>query len=257
MPAAISSAPAAFPAIPRTRTKCAPSPASRRPGSRPIRVRINSKENSMKLFSFWRSLATYRVRIALNLKGITPDEVVDVNLMKGAQREAGYRAVNPMMALPALIDGDGPILFESLAIIEYLDETHPNPPLLPRDARGRARVRGLAQIVACDSHPLIVPRVRKYREHECKLYKPTRIKWCQHWHTAALTALEAHLKDAATGRYCHGDAITLADICLASQAAGAKFFSVDTAPFSNFTRIANSLSTIDAFARAHPLKQRV
>jgi maleylacetoacetate isomerase len=198
----------------------------------------------MKLFSFWRSLATYRVRIALNLKGLVPDEVVDVNLMKGAQREAAYRAVNPMMALPALIEGDGPILFESLAIIEYLDETHPNPPLLPRDARGRARVRGLAQIVACDSHPLIVPRVREYLERVFKLDEPARIKWCQHWHTAALTALEAHLKDAATGRNCHGDAITLADICLASQAAGAKFFSVDIAPFSNFTRIANSLSTI-------------
>ena len=174
--------------------------------------------------------------------------------MKGAQREAAYRAVNPMMALPALIDGEGAILFESLAIIEYLDETHPNPPLLPRDARG-ARVRGLGQIVACDSHPLIVPRVREYLEHEFKLDEPTRIKWCQHWHSAALTALEAHLKDAATGRYCHGDAITLADICLASQAAGAKFFSVDTAPFLNFTRIDNSLSRIDAFARAHPLKQ--
>ncbi len=209
----------------------------------------------MKLFSFWRSLATYRVRIALNLKGLKSDEVIQINLMKGEQREQAYRAINPMMAIPALVDGGGPALFESLAIIEYLDETHPNPPLLPRDPRGRARVRGLAQIVACDSHPLIVPRVREYLEHEFKLDEEARIKWCRHWHTAALTALEAHLQDKATGRYCHGDAITLADICLASQAAGAKFFAVDTAPFPTFTRIVSSLATIDAFARAHPLRQ--
>ena len=209
----------------------------------------------MKLFSFWRSLATYRVRIALNLKGIAPDEIVDVNLIKGAQREAAYRAVNPMMALPALVDGEGPALFESLAIIEYLDETHPNPPLLPRDPKGRARVRGLAQIVACDSHPLIVPRVREYLEHELKIDEPTRNKWCQHWHLAALTGLETNLKDKATGLYSHGDTITLADICVASQAAGAKFFNVDTAQFPTFTRIATALSQIDAFARAHPLKQ--
>jgi len=209
----------------------------------------------MKLFSFWRSLATYRVRIALNLKGLAPDEIIDVNLMKGEQRKAEFRTVNPMMAIPALVDGDGPALFESLAIIEYLDETHPNPPLLPRDSRGRARVRGLAQIVACDSHPLIVPRVREYLEHEFKLDEATRTKWCAHWHRAALTALEMHLSRPETGRYCHGDTITLADICLASQAAGAKFFNVDTAAFPNFSRIANALAAIDAFARAHPLKQ--
>jgi maleylacetoacetate isomerase len=210
----------------------------------------------MKLFSFWRSLATFRVRIALNIKGITPDEVIQVNLMKGDQREATYRAVNPMMALPALVPDDGgPALFESLAIIEYLEETHPNPPLLPRDPRGRARVRGLAQIVACDSHPLIVPRVREYLAHEFKLDETAVSKWCQHWHLAAITALEAHLKDKATGRYAHGDTITMADIFLASQAAGAKYYAVDTAPFPNFTRIVNELSTIDAFARAHPMKQ--
>lgn len=209
----------------------------------------------MKLFSFWRSLATYRVRIALNLKGIVPDEVIQINLMKGEQREAAFRAVNPMMAIPALVDGDGPALFESLAIVEYLDETHPNPPLLPRDARGRARVRGLAQLVACDSHPLIVPRVREYLEHEFKFDEANVMKWCRHWHTAALTALEAHLKDNATGRYAHGDAVTLADICLASQAAGAKYFNVEMAPFPTFTRIVNELSAIDAFARAHPSKQ--
>lgn len=209
----------------------------------------------MKIFSFWRSLATYRVRIALNLKGIVPDEVVEVNLMKGEQRADAFRAVNPMMAIPALVDGEGPAMFESLAIIEYLDETHPNPPLLPKDARGRARVRGLAQIVACDSHPLIVPRVREYLEHELALDEPARMAWCRHWHTRALTALEAHLGAKETGRFCHGDQVTLADICLASQAAGAKFFNVDTAPFPAFNRIVNELAAIDAFARAHPLKQ--
>jgi maleylacetoacetate isomerase len=209
----------------------------------------------IKLFSFWRSLATYRVRIALNLKGLKPGEEVNVDLTKGHQLDPAYRAVNPMMALPALIDGDGPILFESLAIIEYLDESHPTPPLLPKDARGRARVRGLAQIVACDSHPLIVPRVREYLEHELKIDEPNRMGWCRHWHVRALTALETHLQAKETGRFCHGDEVTIADICLASQAAGAKFFNVDTAPFPNFTRIAETCQTIDAFARAHPLEQ--
>jgi maleylacetoacetate isomerase len=209
----------------------------------------------MKLFSFWRSLATYRVRIALNLKGITPDEVVDINLMKGQQRAAEFRAVNPMMAIPALIDGEGPALFESLAIIEYLDEVHPHPRLLPADPRGRARVRGLAQIVACDSHPLLVPRVREYLEHQLKLDEPTRMTWCRHWITEALTALETHLKGKETGRFCHGDAVTVADICVVSQAAGAKFFQVDTGPFPTVNRIVDTCQAIDAFARAHPLKQ--
>jgi maleylacetoacetate isomerase len=209
----------------------------------------------MKLFSFWRSLATYRVRIALNRKGLTPDEVIQVNLMKGEQHAASYRAVNPMMAIPALIDGDGPALFESLAIIEYLDETHPSPPLLPHDPRGRARVRGLSQIVACDSHPLVVPRVREYLEREFSLDEAAVTAWCRHWHAAALTAIEARLQDTSTGRYAHGDTVTLADICLASQAAGATFFSIDMAPFPTFGRIVDELSIIDAFARAHPLRQ--
>jgi maleylacetoacetate isomerase len=209
----------------------------------------------MRLYSFWRSLATYRVRIAMNLKGLKPDEIIEINLMKGAQRDDAFRKVNPMMAIPALVDGDGPALFESLAIIEYLDETHPNPPLLPKDPRGRARVRGLAQIVAADSHPLIVPRVREYLAHEYKLDEAGVMKWAQHWHGAALTALEAHLKDGATGKYAHGDQITLADICLASQAAGATFFKVDLAPFPTFKRVVEACAQNEAFARAHPLKQ--
>jgi maleylacetoacetate isomerase len=210
----------------------------------------------MKIFSFWRSLATYRVRIALNLKGITPDEVIEVNLMKGEQRAPKFRAINPMMAIPALADGDGPVLFESLAIIEYLDEVKPNPPLLPTGAKARARVRGLSQIVVCDSHPLIVPRVRDYLEHEFQIDEAGRMKWCKHWHGAALGALEAHLaSEKETGKFCHGDSITVADICLASQAAGAKFFNVDLAAYPTVARIAQACMQNDAFARAHPLKQ--
>ncbi len=210
----------------------------------------------MKLFSFWRSLATYRVRIALNLKGIALDEVIDVNLVQGKQREEAFRKINPMMALPALIEDDGTVLFESLAILEYLDETHPAPPLLPKDAKGRARVRGLAQLVACDTHPLIVPRVREYLAHEYKIDEAGVLKWGHHWHTAALTALETHLSGSPeTGRYAHGDEITIADICLAGQAVGAAYFKADVSAFPTFKRIVDELNTIDAFARAHPLKQ--
>jgi maleylacetoacetate isomerase len=209
----------------------------------------------MKLYSFWRSLATFRVRIALNLKGITPDEVIDIDLMKGKQREEAYRAVNPMMALPALVDGEGPAMFQSLAIIEYLEETHPHPRLLPAEPRARARVRGLAQIVACDSHPLVVPRVREYLEHELKLDEATRTKWIQNWIRAALQALETNLAGSKeTGRYCQGDNITIADICLASQAVGANFFKVELTPYPTVRRIVDTCVQNDAFARAHPLR---
>jgi maleylacetoacetate isomerase len=209
----------------------------------------------VKLFSFWRSLASFRVRIALNLKGLAP-EVIDVDLMKGRQREGDYRAVNPQMLLPALVDGDGPPLFQSLAIIEYLDETHPQPPLLPKEPRARARARALAQIVACDSHPLLVPRVREYLEHEIGLDEARRIKWIQHWIGEALKAIETNLADSKeTGRYCQGDAVTVADICLVSQAVGAGFFKYDTTPFPTVRRIVDLCLQNEAFARAHPLKQ--
>lgn len=210
----------------------------------------------MKLFSFWRSLATFRVRIALNLKGITPDEVIDVNLMQGKQREDAFRKINPMMALPALIEDDGTVLFESLAILEYLDETHPNPPLLPKDPKARARVRGLAQIIACDTHPLIVPRVREYLAHEFKADESAVLKWGHHWHVQALKALEANLAGSPyTGKFCQGDQVTIADICLAGQAAGSTYFKVDIAPYPTVKRIVDTCMAIDAFARAHPLKQ--
>jgi maleylacetoacetate isomerase len=209
----------------------------------------------MKFYSFWRSLASFRVRIALNIKGLQP-EVIDINLMQGKQRDADYRAVNPQMVLPALIDGDGPVLFQSLAIIEYLDEVHPRPPLLPSDPRERARARGLAQIVACDSHPLVVPRIREFLEHEFKLDEAQRNTWIQHWIREALKALETNLAGSAdTGRYCCGDNVTIADICLVSQVAGAGFFKVDLAPYPTVRRVAEACMKEDAFARAHPLKQ--
>jgi maleylacetoacetate isomerase len=126
---------------------------------------------------------------------------------------------------------------------------------LPKDPKGRARVRGLAQIVAADSHPLIVPRVREYLAHEYKFDEATVTKWAQHWHRAALTGLETHLQDKATGQYAHGDQITIADICLASQAAGAGFFKVDLGPFPAFKRVVDNCMQNEAFARAHPLKQ--
>jgi maleylacetoacetate isomerase len=116
-------------------------------------------------------------------------------------------------------------------------------------------VRGLAQIVACDSHPLIVPRVREYLAHEFKIDEAGVAKWAQHWHRAALTAIETNLQDKATGRYAHGDAVTIADICIASQFAGASFFKLDLTPFPNFKRVAEACMQIDAFSRAHPLKQ--
>jgi len=210
----------------------------------------------MKLFSYWRSLATYRVRIALNLKGIKPDEVITVNLHEGKQRDEQYRKINPMMAIPALIEDDGTVLFESLAILEYLDETHPNPPLLPKDPKARARVRGIAQIIACDTHPLIVPRVREYLAEAYKIDEVGVMQWGHHWHTKSLIALETNLTGSKdTGRFVHGDQLTIADICLCGQAVGAHYFKVDLAPYPTFKRIVDECNKIEAVARAHPLKQ--
>jgi maleylacetoacetate isomerase/maleylpyruvate isomerase len=214
------------------------------------------EEAALKFYSFWRSLASFRVRIALNIKGIVPDEVVEIDLLKGVQREAAYKKVNPQMLLPALVDGEGPILFQSIAIMEYLDETHPQPPLLPKDPRGRARVRALALINAADSHPLMVPRVRNFMEHELKLDEAAREKWIKHWIAEGLAAMEGHLsRDKETGKFAHGDAVTMADICVAAQVTGAGFFKVDVGPYPTVMRIATSCMELAPFAKAHPLKQ--
>ena len=207
----------------------------------------------MRLFGFWRSLATFRVRIALNLKGVAYEETF-LDLDSGDQRRPDYRDVNPQMVVPALLDGDGPPLFQSLAILEYLDERFPEPPLLPADARGRARVRGLAQIVACDSHPLIVPRIREYLGG-FGLDEEQRLTWVRHWIETGLRAVEAHLGQAETGLYCHGDRVTMADLCVVSLAVGFEIFKGRLADFPHVSRIAARCLAEDAFARAHPLRQ--
>jgi maleylacetoacetate isomerase len=210
----------------------------------------------MKLYGFWRSLATYRVRTALAFKGIAAPEV-SVNILKGAQHGEDYKAVNPQSVVPALILDDGsPPLFQSLAILEYLEETHPNPPLLPRDPRGRARVRGLALVVACDAHPLIVPRIREFLEKDLHLDEPARNRWLQHWTLLGLQTLEAHVaKERETGRFCHGDAPTMADICLAGQVFAAGYFNVPTKSVPTVERIFAECMKIDAFDGSQPLKQ--
>lgn len=210
---------------------------------------------AIKYYGFWRSLAACRVRIALAMKGIKAEEI-SVNLMQGEQLKPDYRAVNPLAVVPALVVDDGTPLFESLAIIEYLDETHPTPPLLPKDPAGRARTRGLAQIVACEGHPLIVPRVRNYLEKEFKVDEAARTRWCQHWVMEALKAVEAHLaKEKETGRFCHGNSPTLADICVATQVFGAKFFSCDTSSVPTVMRVFDECMKLPAFSDSHPMKQ--
>jgi maleylacetoacetate isomerase len=211
----------------------------------------------VKLYGFWRSLASYRVRVALAMKGLQAEEV-SIDLLKGRQNTGEYLAVNPQGVVPALVPDDGgPPLFQSLAILEYLEETRPEPPLLPRDPRGRARVRGLSLIAAADGHPLITPRIRNYLEKELKQDEAARNRWLAHWTLRALEAIEGHLsREKETGRFCHGDTPTLADICLASQMIGAlAYFSVDTRSIPTAQRIYNACMEIDAFSKAHPLKQ--
>jgi len=212
----------------------------------------------VKLYGFWRSLATYRVRVALALKGVKLDEPeISVDILQGRQFDDAYRRLNPQSVVPALVVDAGPPLFQSMAILEYLEETLPGPALLPADARGRARVRGLCQICVSDGHPLIVPRIRKYLEKDLGLDEAARDRWVAHWSLQALQAVEAHLaREPQTGRYCHGDAPTLADVCVASQVIAAKDYGrCDLASVPTATRIYGECMQLEAFARSHPARQ--
>jgi maleylacetoacetate isomerase len=210
----------------------------------------------VKLYSYFRSSAAYRVRIALNLKGL-PYETVPVHLTRGGgeQLAPGYRKLNPQALVPVLQDG-GRVLTQSLAIIEYLDEIHPQTPLLPRDPAARARVRALALAVACDIHPLNNLRVLNYLTGPMGLTDEARQTWYRHWIAEGLSALEATLAgDRDTGRFCHGDAPGLADCCLVPQLANAHRFKCDVSPYPTLLGIEKSCQALAAFQRAAPEQQ--
>lgn len=210
----------------------------------------------MKLYTCWISQASFRVRVALRLKRLEAEQV-PVNILKGEQFAQSYRGINPEAVVPTLIDGDGPPLLQSLAILEYLDEAYPEPPLLPRDIRARARVRALAQMLAADAHPFVVPRVREYLQVELRLDEAARMKWLRHWMDSGLRVVEAHLaRDREVGRFCHGDAPTIADICLVAHVTSAKLLpDFDMAPYPTAQRVVAGCMQLDAFIEAQPRRQ--
>lgn len=209
----------------------------------------------MHLYGHWRSLATYRVRVAINLKSIDVD-VVPIDLLGKEHLGQHYHAINPQGLLPALDVGSGPALFQSLAIVEYIDEMYPNPPLLPSDPLGKARVRSLAQIIAADSHPLMVPRVRTYLTEELGLDADGVKKWIHRFVMPALETCEEILTaNSKTSLFCYGDTPGMADIFLASHVIGAGFFGCDLTAFPRVGQIFEECSKLEAFSKAHPLKQ--
>lgn len=207
----------------------------------------------MKLYTYYRSQASYRVRIALSLKGLEREDSF-LHLEKGDQFKAEYQAINPQMVVPTLVDGRTK-LFQSFAILEYLEEKYPTPPLLPKDAEARAWVRGFALINVADSHPLIVPRIRHYLTEDLGVPPEKMLAWIQHWLGAGLAAMETLLTEHKSGKFCHGDAVTLADICLVTQVTPAQTFKTDMAAYPRVMAIYDNLMRIPAFAAASPGKQ--
>jgi maleylpyruvate isomerase len=211
-------------------------------------------DGTIKLYTYYRSQASFRVRIALNLKGLAHEDTF-LHLERGDQFAVEYRALNPQMMVPTLID-DRVELFQSLAIIEYLDEKHPQPPLLPPEPETRAWVRGLALINAADSHPLIVPRVRHYLTDVLKLSDEQRLAWIRHWLGLGLEAIEVLLaRHPQSGDFCHGGGPSIADICLVTQVTPAKTFDCPLDAYPRVMRVYNACMAIPAFADAHPSRQ--
>jgi maleylacetoacetate isomerase/maleylpyruvate isomerase len=214
-----------------------------------------TNQPDFELYGFWRTSATYRVRVALNLKGLTAHERI-IDLDAGDQLKPDFLKINPLGGIPALVAPGHPPLTESLAILEFLDETHPAPPLLPNDPHGRARVRSIAQMLAGDTHPLITPRIRKYLSSVGGFDDAAIKAWMTHWFGTGLAAVEKRLaSEAATGTFCHGDAVTLADICLGSITVLARINKLVLPPLPTIDAIMARCEAMDAFAKADPLKQ--
>ncbi|GHG64095.1 putative maleylacetoacetate isomerase [Alishewanella longhuensis] len=208
----------------------------------------------MKLYSYWRSSAAYRVRIALHLKQLG-FETIPVHLLQdgGQQHHADYQLLNPAQLLPVLQD-DNLSLNQSLAIIEYLEEVYPEPALLPTDAKGRAEVRALALDIACDIHPLNNLRVLQYLTGPLALNEQQKLAWIQHWLTIGFTALEQRLS-LTCGEYCYGNQISLADVCLVPQVYNALRFNLDMQSYPHIHRIYQHCQQLAAFALAAPEQQ--
>jgi maleylpyruvate isomerase len=210
----------------------------------------------MKLYSYFRSSAAYRVRIALNLKGLAY-EYAPIHLLRdgGQQLKPEYRELNPDGIVPTFIDGDD-VLTQSLAIIEYLEETHPEPALLPGTPLDRAFIRSVALQIACEIHPVDNLRVLKYLKHTLKVGDEAKDAWYRHWLESGFESLEKRLaNDSRVGKLCFGDTPTLADLCLVPQVYNARRFNLDTSRYPTIERIANHAAQIDAFARAAPGQQ--
>ena len=200
----------------------------------------------MDMYGFWRSQATFRLRVALNLKGL-PYREIPVDIDRGEQDDPAFRKINAMGSVPALMV-DGAPLTQSLAILEYLEETHPEPALLPTDPKGRARVRALAALAVSDTHPLIVPRVRRYLAEQAGFDAAHWKAWQSHWFAAGLRGFEARLAgDPDTGTYCHGDMPSFADVCLVGLYAGATTFAIEVADVPTVDRIVARCKALKAF----------
>ena len=209
---------------------------------------------AMKLYGYFRSSAAFRVRIAPNLKKLDY-ETAAIHLRRNDQTKPDYLAVNPQGLVPALED-DGRTLIQSLAIIEYLDEIYPDPPLLPEHPADRARVRALAEIVACDIHPINNLRVLRYLTHSLGRNEATIVNWYNHWIDAGFRAFERLLvEDGRTGAFCHGDGPGLSDVALVPQVVNAERYRLDLAPYPTIVRIYQSCMALEAFAAAHPDRQ--